>query len=765
MFTKIEYIRDYRIFRDFSWPDNLDAFARYNVIYGWNGAGKSSLASLFRLLQQGMSPRSGECKLTFVGGDITGTQFSRGEVARPAVRVFDRNYVAETVFGVARRNVPPIFYVASGGAEKRARIDEIDAALGHVQGDGILAKINSLQRQHKAAEQLLDELFIDNAATIKETLRGAGSEYNNYNKANFKLRVDAILALDQEKRASLVLDPKTLEQAHQKRNGRSLPAIEIPRSPIVGLEKFINDVTEMLASNVVTEAIPELAEDPQVEQWVRSGLALHDLDGHATSARQCRFCEGELTVERIAKLQKHFNESYRRQVAGVTRLRAQGAAMEAEVASFRLPASVVVPEHLREAYEAASATLIQQIGFARASLQGLIRALDAKAGSPFEAVPIADYIGQEPLADTTVIAAEMDALERIAVRHADESGRFESIQRHARKDIESHMVAAAIGRVEERQASIVNASEKLREAQAAAAALDLERSNLERNIRDDRLPADELSAELAQFLGRDELRFVLEGDGYVILRGEKPGDLLSEGERTAIAFLHFLKSLQAEDFDLKNGVVVIDDPVSSLDSSSLFSAFAYMIKRTIDAQQLIVLTHNFAFLRQVNDWLGQIKKTKAGSVGHFMLSADHGNGDRSSSLKPLDSLLKDYQSEYHHLFGLVLDGSRMAAGLPLTRYLSLPNIGRRMLEVFLSWRAPGPESFHAKLKGTGADEVDVARIYRFVQTYSHEGGGATEIDMSLLAEAPSVMAAILRVVKHADELHFRAMERICAVRV
>ncbi len=42
----------------------------------------------------------------------------------------------------------------------------------------------------------------------------------------------------------------------------------------------------------------------------------------------------------------------------------------------------------------------------------------------------------------------------------------------------------------------------------------------------------------------------------------------SEGERTAIAFLYFLKSLQDKSFDLANGIVVIDDPVSSLDANA-----------------------------------------------------------------------------------------------------------------------------------------------------------------------------------------------------
>ena len=66
----------------------------------------------------------------------------------------------------------------------------------------------------------------------------------------------------------------------------------------------------------------------------------------------------------------------------------------------------------------------------------------------------------------------------------------------------------------------------------------------------DRRPADELNAELKAYLGRDELRFEVRESGYALTRSGQPVSNLSEGERTAIAFPHFLKSLQDKSFDL-----------------------------------------------------------------------------------------------------------------------------------------------------------------------------------------------------------------------
>jgi wobble nucleotide-excising tRNase len=64
-------------------------------------------------------------------------------------------------------------------------------------------------------------------------------------------------------------------------------------------------------------------------------------------------------------------------------------------------------------------------------------------------------------------------------------------------------------------------------------------------------------------LGRNELTFHSDDSGYRVHRNGKPAKRLSEGERTAIAFIYFIVQLNEQDFNLAEGVVVIDDPVST----------------------------------------------------------------------------------------------------------------------------------------------------------------------------------------------------------
>ncbi|ASL62713.1 AAA family ATPase [Bacillus cereus] len=98
---------------------------------------------------------------------------------------------------------------------------------------------------------------------------------------------------------------------------------------------------------------------------------------------------------------------------------------------------------------------------------------------------------------------------------------------------------------------------------------------------------------------------------YKIVRenGEDVKDTLSEGERTFITFLYFYQLLNGsnrKDNIVTDKVVVIDDPISSLDSNVLFmvSSLVRQIMFDIkegasDVKQLFILTHNIYFHKEI----------------------------------------------------------------------------------------------------------------------------------------------------------------------
>jgi wobble nucleotide-excising tRNase len=287
-------------------------------------------------------------------------------------------------------------------------------------------------------------------------------------------------------------------------------------------------------------------------------------------------------------------------------------------------------------------------------------------------------------------------------------------------------------------------------------------AKLERDIVEHRKPADDLNKDLTAYLDRNELRFEIKDYGYQITRNGIIADALSEGEKTAIAFLYFLKSLEDKNFDLSNGIVVIDDPVSSLDANSLYHAFGFMRERTKNAGQLFIFTHNFCFFRQVKNWFSYInhhKKRFQKEASFYMLQCE-GNGEsRYAKIATIDRLLIDYESEYHYLFSLVYKGANSTVG-ELNLFYHLPNISRRLLEAFLAFRKPSKEELYVKLDNLNFDGAKKAKILRFLHTHSHSGEvDDPEHDISILSETPSVLKDILDLIKSEDNSHFEEMKK------
>ena len=51
-------IQDEGLFQNFSWPSNLYEFSKINLIYGWNGTGKTTLSRLMNKLGREVTAKS-----------------------------------------------------------------------------------------------------------------------------------------------------------------------------------------------------------------------------------------------------------------------------------------------------------------------------------------------------------------------------------------------------------------------------------------------------------------------------------------------------------------------------------------------------------------------------------------------------------------------------------------------------------------------------------------------------------------------------------
>lgn len=776
--SKISKATNYRIFRDFTWPNTLPEFARFNVIYGWNGSGKTSLSNLLRHVQRRQPLTDGQVEILVDQTPVAGADF--GAAALPALRVFNRDAIDRNIFELATQQLPPVFFLGEDSVEKQQEIENLKKQLdAHIQRESIW------ERKRLDAAGALEGFCAEEAKGVKNLLTVAGGgPFNNYNAANFKADVHRLAAITP---APAPLSDELYQQHLATKDGRAMVKVPEPSASFPDFTDLAIRTQAMLGHSVVSSVIDELAEIPSVASWVNEGLALHSGE---FSTSTCRFCDQPLPEKRIQQLEAHFNDEFKRFQSSIDVLAADIEAAREFKQALSAPPKEALYDHLRPEYEKTLEKLRQQISTVQMSLDVLLRALEAKKSEPFKKLDLRPFITayrppdepasrieiffQVAIAGLAALSAAMgktafDKLKSIINQHNDRTGSFGVAMKEARAALAQNEVLKALPEWVKKSKAVQDARDQATAAGDEAKGLRKAITAFEIQIRQHRRPAEELNQEVASYLGRDELRFEVEQNGYRITRGGHPAAHLSDGERTAIAFLYFLKSLQGTDFDLKTGIVVIDDPVSSLDANSLFSAFGFMKQRTAEAGQLFVLTHNFAFFRQVRNWYynlpGQKKKDPNVQPARFyMLTTGFADGRRSASLQALDPFLHQYESEYHYLFKRIHEEAHKPVAQGLETYYAIPNLARRLLESFLAFRVPDkPGELFQKLEAIKYDTAKKTRILRFLHTYSHFDQVAEPgHDPSLLSETPAVLQEVLALICECDPEHFRSMSELIA---
>ena len=176
--TRISRLRSCGVFRNFTWPSDLWEFGRYNLIYGWNGTGKTTLSRLFRDLELGRPPTMGEALLRIDGNDIRGKNFPDSTLQ---VRVFNRDFIHENVFPVEGSDMQPILVLGAEHVEKQKEVERLKK-----RGATARSNLESARSAETTALGDFDRFCIDRAWVIKDTLRTSGhNPYNNYNKSSF----------------------------------------------------------------------------------------------------------------------------------------------------------------------------------------------------------------------------------------------------------------------------------------------------------------------------------------------------------------------------------------------------------------------------------------------------------------------------------------------------------------------------------------------------------------------------------------------------
>lgn len=294
--TRITKLR-HRVFRDFVWPNELHTFAQFNVIYGWNGCGKTTLSSLLSLVEKKTALTEGEVELELDGTTkVGGSVFASAQL--PQVRVFNRNFINATLSQAG--DIAPIYFLGEDSVEKQAQVAQLQKDLAFATAEVVAA-----QTEKTNADSKLDDFCRDKAKVIKELLTtGHSTAYNNYDKRRFK---QAAQALTPANAAAAILTDEQKAPLRSQKDARPKPDISKVGAPFIDLAGLTTEVEASVGRSVVAQTLDELTTNAKLAAWVQQGLVLHSGE-HASSS--CRFCQQPLEAMRRAALEAHFNDAF-----------------------------------------------------------------------------------------------------------------------------------------------------------------------------------------------------------------------------------------------------------------------------------------------------------------------------------------------------------------------------------------------------------------------------------------------------------------------
>jgi wobble nucleotide-excising tRNase len=765
----IKKLKLFGIFQDHSSSGAKD-FGRYNLFYGWNGSGKSTLSDVFRCIE-GKRPSAKFPTSEFTIEVDAGATITQANVAESDLNIytFNHDFVDENISW--NSVVKSILLVDKTKIEEREKLED----LKKMQKTDYEAHSKETE-ELKKLDSAISKFGTDSARYMKTSLQSIDTTdryYLNYDKRKFETFITENLEATKSD-APLLDDQKIVELTNAAKPDQ--------KSLIVFNQQAINQETftkakerldDLLKTSVVSNTIQRLVEHVDIKTWVETGLDLHKRH----SANKCEFCGNTITEERTKQLEAHFNDDYK---AFQDRLvKADGWLAGQYIQPPMLPATSDFYDEFRTEYTKACTALEKAISILNEEIAAWHTALKKKTANPLET-----GLSIESISESSIVGFNdaMVAISSAIGKHNHKSGNFKEETDKAKKQLELHYATTevkAFGYHEKKKAVIDRASAN-GTLKTVIADRDAEIRTLEDSLSNESLGADQFNESLHKFLGRSELklRFNTDKKGYEIVRNNTDivDGKLSEGEKTAIAFVYFITKLKENDNKMEDTIVVVDDPVSSFDSNHLFHAYSFLRSNCDKVKQLFVLTHNFTYFKLIRDWFEGVNRSrrrkappKEPNANFYTIEAST-TIPRHSTFKDADASLVSYNSEYHYIFSR-LHKYKDNPTLSRDDAFLTANLARKLLESFFSFKFPRHRSDIAQLMSCGlsgcqlTDEATKEKIYRFINKYSHSIVIEVNEDSSenLVGESINVIGDIFAWLQEVDEVHYKEMLEVIDV--
>jgi wobble nucleotide-excising tRNase len=733
MITRISHLKEFGTFKQFTWDDKLaQNFQEVNVFFGYNGSGKTTISNIFYLMSA-QSPTSKEALYKDLrnGGDCEiELEQTQGKLIKypsnlqKPCYVFNRTFVSDHVYRGPTTNIRQFDKSTKISDQlKTPKIQTLEIEIG-----GINQIIEQITSQISALQNDFEKIKQEGSDTLNRYV--SGSRLTNWSMpmastpGNLEEMQEALEG--ERKKYEMATNQDGLEQDIALLNECLIPSLNLDIEKII---LALNTTIASLARKKIKEKLSEL-ETTKLKHakthadWLEDGFVLIS---QLKDPMNCPLCGTDILGVRpflIEEYASYFDASYKDLIDSLNlNERLTEEALKSIPITYNKLQTINVllgkyaDNKVSKKIESISISL-QGLGVNKAlelvksfinekrkdqsfNLENRLRNLELK-----NAESIINAYGTIKTDLNDNITSIIRKLKSIKLDKGQTTNNLKNLIKN-------------IGNIKFDQLDSAGSISKLK---------DLEIGLNEKTVKITALRT-ELSSEIAKLkleskylneflkrLGVFNFHVDINSSSQIenlsvhYISGEKKSNIencLSEGEKTTLAFAYFLSKTQYELIDnpspaIKDTIIVIDDPVSSLDDNRLY-ATAYIICQIYgQAGQLFILSHNLTFLRFISNILGADRPR-----GDYLIKK---LDEKNTGLVNLPDSLQNFQTSYFQKLEEIFSYLENPKEYYEAAKKYLPAYIRVTLESFLSLK------FQLLKQGSSGQKYLVAGLDKIIKT-------------------------------------------------
>jgi wobble nucleotide-excising tRNase len=710
MIKKIKEINKLGIFDSYKWKCSKE-FNRYNICFGFNGSGKSTLSNLFNLIatNDNFSPEQKEelyndLKTTETSSEVKFnnnlTYPTKPNQENKKIYVFNSNFIANHVYDgsvgkMSKFNVKETFLedptiktlnteIETKTAEKTNKEAEKTKIIEKF--DEIKRTYNAVYREHFPNRQLRVGNDVPAIETLREKSKEEIEKTIAQKIAEYKLS---------EKQAELEYDIDAISTLSFKKIN-----IDIERISMLLKQTAKEKATKYLAQKIelYKKEIEEEKSD-KIEPWFKLGEQLLKISKEKDNSI-CPVCKTDLSTSidsLIAEFADYFDKSYLEFVDELKTIKEfidtaiedlnTNESNSETIKTFGTKYDTFIEIKYPELEQVEIKTVLSNIQKQIISKQG-----DSSKKITIEIEPIKALIETYNNNIEKLNSFKDNMLTNLRNQKIDPT----KLDREIRNLYTDLIYLDLNGTEEEKRI------EKFHTATSEIATISSEISELTdkkvQRLKELKMEAKKVGEYLAKLgithftidlrEGEDENNILIKYKGYDEAK-KRLQNTLSEGEKTALAFAYFMSKVTTEVTNKGQTIIVIDDPISSLDDNRLYSTAYLIYEEFKDYKQLFVFSHNMLFLKYLNPFFKKEKET-------FFIN----NG----GIEDLPASLENFQSPYFYMLESIINFKKEAQPDYDDARKFLPNYIRRILETFFSFKYAKLSRVRSKNQSPGLDD-------------------------------------------------------------